>query len=162
MRSMVIYTVAGLALILLLAIFVVRMNPGKPRESLGLQSGRLAPCPESPNCVCSQDEDGRHVVAPFPMDGDAFETMECLKRALASLPGARIVSFTKDYVHAECTSRVFGFVDDVECYVDATAGVIHVRSASRMGYSDLGVNRRRVETLRAVLASLAEQDDAVR
>jgi uncharacterized protein (DUF1499 family) len=60
----------------------------------------------------------------------------------------RIVTATDHYLHAECSSALFGFVDDLECLLDAEAGVIHLRSAARMGYSDLGVNRRRIETLR--------------
>lgn len=152
---MVVYGVAGVVLILVPAILVVRLNPGKPPETLGLQAGRLAPCPESPNCVCSQDEDARHAVAPIPLDSDPQAMMERLKRVLASLPGVTLVESTEDYVHAECKSRVFGFIDDLECALDARAGVIHVRSASRVGYSDLGVNRRRVEALRAALAAPA-------
>lgn len=123
---------------------------GKPPASLGLHEGRLAPCPGRPNCVSSQAEDEAHRVAPLiigPAE-TAAAVWERLQRALGEMVRVRISTVTDDYLHAECGSAFFGFVDDLECALDADAGMIHLRSAARVGHSDLGVNRRRIETLR--------------
>jgi len=135
-------SVASWALIMALFSLLARRAVG-----LGVRDGRLAPCPGTPNCVCSQDED-RHAVEPLHFDGPPEEAWGRLKEVLASLPRTRVVSSADGYLHAECTSRLFRFVDDLECLLDPEAKVIHVRSASRAGRSDFGVNRRRVEAIR--------------
>ncbi len=84
----------------------------------------------------------------------AEQAWSAVHGVLSTLPGVHIVTDSADYLHAECESTVFGFVDDVELHLRSVEGVIAVRSASRLGYSDLGVNRRRVERLRAMLARL--------
>jgi uncharacterized protein (DUF1499 family) len=117
-------------------------------SNLGASDGRLAPCPDTPNCVCSQASDDPHRIEPLSYDGSAEEAMARLKAALAALPRTRVVAETADYLHAECTSLLFRFVDDVEFLLDRERKVIHFRSASRVGHSDLGVNRRRMEALR--------------
>ncbi len=119
---------------------------------------RFAPCPDSPNCVSSYADDEVHHVDPLPLPADAGsagndDPLEAVRRALASMPRTRIVTADGDYVHATCTSLVFRFVDDLELRLDRQQKVIHVRSASRVGYGDLGVNRRRVERLRSLLES---------
>ena len=109
---------------------------------------RLKPCPSKPNCVCSrEDAPARHRVEPFTVSGDPAEAFGRLKTLLESTPRTGIVTATDDYLHAVCRTRL-GFPDDVECLLSAEEGVIHVRSASRLGYSDWGVNRRRIEVLR--------------
>jgi len=110
--------------------------------------GKLAPCPNSPNCVCSQDGRPAHSIAPLTYTGPWPAARQKLLAVIRSMPRSRVVVEQEDYIHAEFTSAVFGFVDDVEFRVDAPAHVIHVRSAARAGYSDLGVNRRRVENIR--------------
>ena len=117
--------------------------------SLGARQGRLAPCPSSPNCVSSQADDEMHRVVPLPFSGTAAAAIDRLAGTVRSLPRASVITATDTYLHAEFRSAVFRFVDDVEFLADESAGVIHVRSASRVGTSDLGVNRRRVETIRA-------------
>ncbi len=109
---------------------------------------KLAPCPASPNCVCSEYSDDSHAVAAFAFDGDAARAWAALRAAVESLPRTKVVSSGADYLKAEARSAVFRFVDDVEFRLDAETGLIHVRSASRVGYSDLGANRKRVEALR--------------
>lgn len=123
-----------------------RMNQPPP---LGAPQGRLLPCPGSPNCVCSQDADPDHQIAPLSCSGNADDALAGLKRLIAAQPRAKVTDEAPGYLRAEFRSRIFRFVDDVEFLVDAPRGVIHVRSASRVGYSDLGVNRQRVERLRA-------------
>ena len=126
-----------------------RLRPG----NLGPSEGRLSPCGKSPNCVSSQTADPQHAVAPLEFTGDPARAFEQLESIVARLPRTQIVAQTGDYLHAECTTRVFRFVDDLEFLLDGPAGLIHVRSASRAGYSDLGVNRRRVETIRSLFQS---------
>jgi uncharacterized protein (DUF1499 family) len=115
---------------------------------LGATDGKLAPCPDSPNCVCSQATDDGHRIEPLPYQGDPAEVMARLRAVVVSLPRSHVVTETDTYLHVECTSRLFRFVDDVEFLLDREARVIHCRSASRSGHSDLGVNRRRIEEIR--------------
>jgi uncharacterized protein (DUF1499 family) len=116
--------------------------------NLGVRDGRLAPCPSSPNCVSSQSTDREHAVEPLSYTTSPGEAMADLKKIILNMKRARIVSETGDYIHAEFTSAIWRFVDDVEFYFDDAAKVIHVRSASRLGKSDFGVNRKRVEEIR--------------
>lgn len=120
--------------------------------NLGLHGSALHPCPSSPNCVSSDASDASHRVAAFELAAPAPEAWRAVRLAALGLPRTVIVTETSDYLHAECASAVFGFVDDLELHLRASQGLIAVRSASRLGHSDLGVNRRRVEGLRSVLA----------
>jgi uncharacterized protein (DUF1499 family) len=115
----------------------------------------LAPCPGAPNCVSSVAADAAHRVEPLRFTGPPAAALERLRKIIEALPRARVTRADATSLHAEFTSWLFRFVDDVDCVVDADAGVIHVRSASRVGYSDLGVNRKRVEQIRAAFASTA-------
>ncbi len=119
----------------------------RPRER-GLLDGRLRPCRRSTNCVCSQPGCGGREVEPLSFTGPPEAAMERLVSAVASLPGARIVRRDGGYLHAEVTSKVFGFVDDFEAQADPAAGELHVRSGSRVGIGDQGVNARRVAEVR--------------
>jgi uncharacterized protein (DUF1499 family) len=120
---------------------------GTRPANIGFRNGELAPCPSSPNCVSSQAPDEGHRVAPLPYAGPASDAMARLTVIIRSLPRTAVITRTAGYLHAEFTSALFRFVDDVEFLVDDAAKVIHVRSASRMGQSDLGVNRKRVEEI---------------
>jgi uncharacterized protein (DUF1499 family) len=112
----------------------------------------LAPCPKSPNCVSSRSEDEEHRVKPFAFANLPEIAWSRLKEVVQAQPRAEIVQENGSYLHAEFRSRWFRFVDDVEFYLDTDQKVIHLRSASRIGYSDLGANRKRVEALRAAFA----------
>jgi uncharacterized protein (DUF1499 family) len=127
---------------------------GKRPDSLGVTAGRLAPCKPSPNCVSSQADagDAVHHVAPLAAGAVPERAFAALKREVRATPRVTIVTEESQYLYAEYRSLVFGFVDDVEFLLDPVARVIHVRSASRLGHGDLGVNRARVERLRARLA----------
>jgi len=132
---------------------------GSRPENLGVREGRLAPCKSTPNCVSSQadaDKDAGHYVAPIRIGGSARDAWAALKSLLRAMPRVNIVAEKDDYLYAEFASRTMGFVDDVEFLFDQKAGVIHVRSASRLGRSDFGVNRDRIETLRDRLAAAAK------
>ncbi|WP_242019150.1 MULTISPECIES: DUF1499 domain-containing protein [unclassified Trichocoleus] len=127
---------------------------GKRPTNLGVQSGKLAPCPSTPNCVNSQSQDSEHKIEPLTYNSSAAQAIADLKTVIQSFPKTKIVAETDNYLYAEFTIKLIGFVDDVEFYVDDAAKTIHVRSASRLGQSDLGVNRKRIETLRAKLNEL--------
>ncbi len=125
----------------------LRSRPGK----LGLSQGRLELCPPSPNCVCSDHVDTAHGIEPLRLAAHPEDAWPAIERSVRELPRTRIVNSKPGYLHAECASAVFGFVDDLELNLRPDEGIIAVRSASRLGYSDFGVNRRRVEQLRKIL-----------
>jgi uncharacterized protein (DUF1499 family) len=125
--------------------------PGKRPTQLGIQASRLPPCPSSPNCVSSDAADSSHSIAAFALAVPPREAWPAVRGSIERLPRTKIISETSDYLHAESTSAVFGFVDDLELHLRTAEAVIAVRSAARLGYSDLGVNRRRIEDLRALL-----------
>jgi len=126
---------------------------GKRPTGIGVRGSQLAPCPASPNCVCSDESDAEHAIAALRLAVPAAEAWAASKQAVLALPRTEIVTEHQDYLHAECVSALFGFVDDLELHLRPKAGLIGVRSASRVGYSDFGVNRKRVEAIRAALAS---------
>lgn len=126
-----------------------RHNPSR----LSGPGSRLEPCPDSPNCVCSDAADKVHAVAPLRLAVPAAQAWAAAREAVAKMPRTRIVTESAEYLHAECASAVFRFIDDLELQLRAGEGIIAVRSASRLGYSDFGVNRHRVKQLHAVLAA---------
>ncbi len=125
---------------------------GTRPNNLGLQNGALAACPDSPNCVNSFSTDAEHKIDPIRYTSAPEKAFADLKQTIQSMPRTKIVTESENYLYAEFASSLMGFVDDVEFYLDKTAGVIHVRSAARLGKSDLGVNRQRVEAIRAALS----------
>ncbi|HYW52079.1 MAG TPA: DUF1499 domain-containing protein [Gemmatimonadaceae bacterium] len=113
-----------------------------------MHSGTLRPCPSTPNCVSSEaGTPPRNQIAPLTAPRGASDLTR-LGDLLAAWPRTVVVTSRRDYVHAECASRVFGFTDDLEFRLDADASVIHVRSKARLGRGDFGVNRKRIEALR--------------
>ena len=118
------------------------------RIPVGLRNGKLSECPDSPNCVSSQTEKKDHAIAPLSYNGSYLEAKQTLLSVITSLPRTKIIADNDRYVHVTFTSRLMRFVDDVEFLFDDANKQIHMRSASRVGYSDLGVNRKRVEDLR--------------
>ena len=124
-------------------------NEDRPPEDLGVLDGKLAPCPDSPNCVSTQapKEDNEHYIAPIPLENTPGNTMNRIVQEVTRLPRTRIVKKDDTYLHAEFSSRIFRFVDDVEFYLDTENNLIHFRSAARKGYGDFGANRERMEEL---------------
>lgn len=123
---------------------------GKRPATLGVKDGQLATCPSSPNCVSSQADkaDAEHYIEPIAYSGDAAGAIAQLKAVINGMERTQIIEASDDYIYAEFASSLMGFVDDVEFYADAANGVIQVRSASRLGQSDLGVNRKRIDAIR--------------
>lgn len=117
--------------------------------NLGVTNGRFAPCKRTPNCVSSQAEpaDSEHYIPPLA----STIRIPKLRMLVESMPGATIIKEQGNYLYAEFRSRLLGFVDDLELHRDEKGNLIHVRSASRLGRRDFGVNRKRVEALRALI-----------
>jgi len=109
----------------------------------------LKPCPDKPNCVSSKADD-EHAIAPFQLKQNQPVNQQRLLEVLNQLDNNIAVIHDENHIHAEITSRVFGFIDDLDLIINMEQQLIHVRSASRTGYYDFGVNRRRVEKLRSL------------
>ncbi len=129
-----------------LALLLVALISKRP-DNLGVDGGRLAPCPASPNCVSTQSGDAEHGMEPLSYDDSTAEARHRLVAIVEAMPRTRIIETTPTYVYAEFRTPTFRFVDDVEFYIDEAANVIHYRSASRLGYSDMSLNRRRMEEI---------------
>ena len=142
--------VAGLALHVAMATGDTVFSWKRP-DNLGVKAGRLAPPKSTPNSVSSQADaaDAEHYIAPIAIKGDAPAAMAAARNAVESMTDSTIIRQDGDYLYAEYRTRTMRFVDDLELLYDAKAGVLHVRSASRLGRRDFGVNRARVESLRA-------------
>jgi uncharacterized protein (DUF1499 family) len=119
---------------------------GKRPASLGVRDGQLMACPASPNCVASLATDDRHRITPLSFSDAPDQAFMRLKQVLRARPDTTGVEDQADYIRVELRTRLF--IDDAEFLLDRTSRLIHLRSASRLGYSDLGTNRRRIEELR--------------
>ncbi|MDP5274133.1 DUF1499 domain-containing protein [Chengkuizengella axinellae] len=115
-----------------------------PKIELGVKDGKLADCPSSPNCVSTQTEDESKKMEPIPYTISDDQAIGKITKVVNEMPRTKIVTQTNNYLHVTFTTRLFRFVDDVEFYFDKKEKVIHYRSASRTGYSDLGVNQKRM------------------
>jgi uncharacterized protein (DUF1499 family) len=138
--------------ILLFLIFLTGCSGTMP--NLGIKHGLLMPCPQTPNCVNSQATDDKHIIQPIYFPGTQKQAESALINVLKSAKRSNVIVTEENYIRAEFTSLVFRFIDDVEFYFpssEAQETIIHVRSASRVGYSDFGVNRKRIEQIRRAL-----------
>ena len=152
MRRRLLMLVAALPLTLLVLGYGASCASRTPGD-LGLVEGRLRPCPKSPNCVSS--EDARRDVDAFILPGDPEDDFRALVELIAGRPRAELVTFEEDYAHLIFRTAFFRFTDDLELRLDRERSRVHVRSASRIGHSDLGANRKRVEELMQLWASAA-------
>lgn len=118
---------------------------GERPTSLGVSDGQLGTCPDSPNCVSSFETRDSHRIEPLTA------TLDQVRTAVSAMQGAQIISEQDQYLYAEFTSRMMRFVDDVEFLADPDSGLVQVRSASRLGHSDMGVNRARIEDIRTTV-----------
>lgn len=125
---------------------------GKRPARLGIEGGRLLPVSERYwNAVSSTASGDYHRIAPIAGGRDPARRFAALKAVVARHPGATIVTADGAYLYAECSTPLLGFVDDVEFLLVPDEGVIHVRSQSRLGRKDFGVNRKRIEAIRSEL-----------
>jgi len=127
---------------------------GERPNNPGTREGVLAACPASPNCVSSQAVDEKHRIAPLTFNGDPDAAFARLQLILGLRKDVKILQESPGYLQTELHTTLF--VDDGEFLLDRTNRVIHVRSASRLGYSDLGKNRSRMEEIRALFIKTAE------
>jgi uncharacterized protein (DUF1499 family) len=128
---------------------VGRVSP--PPQNLGVANGRLAPCPDTPNCVSTYETDAEHSIEAIPLVGNTAVAQTSLLVIIQNMPGSTLITNEPGYIYAEFRTPTMRFVDDVEFYFDETAGVIQFRSASRLGYEDFDANRSRMETVRAAM-----------
>ena len=149
----------ALALLVILAGQLGLLRGTAP-DNLGLRDGKLKAPSNSPNSVSSQAnlwpghpqaETAR--IAPLPVAGDAAATMARIQAIVQAMPGATLIKAESGYLHATFSTRLLKYTDDVEFWFDAAHGVVQVRSASRLGRGDFGVNRARVESIRAQLSA---------
>jgi len=145
------YSVAALVIFVLLSLAVLSMF-SRQQPLLGLRSGKLLPCPETPNCVCSEAAGLASSIAPIAVNAEPQAALEHLKSVLKQ-QGGEIITESENYLRLSFSTRIFRFVDDLELRLDFPNKLIHVRSASRVGHSDLDANRLRVEAIRAAFES---------
>lgn len=147
------YLLILFGLILVAGIVLRLMVPSlsKMPTDLGVNNEQLAPCPDKPNCVSSFAADDGHAIDAIAFSGSVTNAHVDLLAALTSLPNVTIETEEPNYVHATTRSRLMGYVDDNEFLIDEQAGLIHVRAAARLGQSDMGANRARVETIRGMV-----------
>lgn len=124
---------------------------GKAPVNLGVKDNQLAPCPDKPNCVSSQSTSSKHKINPIQLGENPKESFARLKQWVKQQPDTEVAKEEDNYLHAIFRTKLMRFPDDVELLLDAENKVAHVRSASRIGYSDMGVNRKRVEAMRSAL-----------
>ncbi|MBI1903419.1 MAG: DUF1499 domain-containing protein [Planctomycetia bacterium] len=141
------FVVAILVEVALLSLVILSLVSSRRRTTGGVVAGRLAPCTGTPNCVSTQADDAEHFMEPIAFSCAPGEIIAHVASVVGSMPRSTIVFQRDDYLCAEFRSAVFNFVDDVEFYADAATRKLHFRSASRVGRSDFGVNRRRMEII---------------
>lgn len=137
-----------ITMLLIVAGVLLFSCSGTRPAHLGPQEGSLRPCPDRANCVSTMGSDSRHAIEPIRYDSTMEQAKQKLIRAISSMKRSRLVTDSGNYLHVEFTSLIFRFVDDVEFLFNDEEKTIHFRSASRVGYSDLGVNRKRMEEIR--------------
>jgi uncharacterized protein (DUF1499 family) len=137
----------------LMTVLLSSCSGTRPTEQLGLVNKRLHPCPDSPNCVSTSETAPDQQILPFELQIEAQEAWVIIVDTVTALPRTRIVYVTDNYLHAECLSAVFGFVDDLELHLQPEHQQVSIRSAARLGYYDFGVNRKRAKKLRSELIS---------
>ncbi|ABM03576.1 hypothetical protein DUF1499 [Psychromonas ingrahamii 37] len=137
------------AALALLSASLLTLSACTPQSSHA--TGNIEPCPTSPNCVSSDATDKNHFILPFQLTTSAEKAWPIVIEVIMALPRSNIIQQTDDFLDVECRSAVFGFVDDLKLQLRVSEGLIAVYSASRIGYSDFGVNRDRIEVLRAAL-----------
>jgi uncharacterized protein (DUF1499 family) len=141
-------------LVCMISVILLTACSGTPPKNIGVNDKRLAPCPSSPNCVGSfeAETDEEHYLKPFSIDSSPENAWQALTSAVKQNRSAKIISMQDTYIRAEYTSTFFRFVDDVEFFLIPEQRTVHLRSASRLGRSDFGVNRKRLEKLRVDLS----------
>lgn len=149
MKKIMLYALVVIVIIALglTARFYAMGKQSKNTPNAGLVEGALQACPNRPSCVCSTDTLEQHAIHALQVPANTEAPIDALATVIKAMPNAAIVSQQDNYLHATFTSKLFRFVDDVELLLDGEQ--VQVRSVSRVGYSDLGANRKRIEAIRA-------------
>ena len=160
----ILWFLALLVVVLALALIIagqMGLLAGKAPSRLGVTDGRLKPPSSTPNSVSSQaslypdhPQQAYAAIAPLTFKGDGEAAIKQLAQVLTQMPRTVIVTQNADYLYAQSTTALLKFTDDVEFWLDKPNNVIQVRSSSRLGRKDLGVNRARVEAIRAAFAEV--------
>lgn len=154
MKRKLVMSIVGLTAAVLagMAIIIASNQFTRPPGNIGARDGRLSDLPSTPNCVSSQTSDASRKMPSLPLPTHSeSDPLQMVRRVVEAMPNAVVVTSEPEYLHAEFRTPVLRFVDDVEFLAVPAEGIIHFRSASRVGHSDFGVNRRRMETIRAAL-----------
>ena len=138
----------SLSMVVLIALSSCASSSSPAQSSFDPATGQFAPCPDSPNCVSTAASDEEHAIEPYAFDDSVADAKARMVAIVNEMPRTKIVGETENYLHVEFRSRIFRFVDDVEFFFDEADSLVQFRSASRTGYSDMGVNRKRMEEIR--------------
>ena len=145
MLPLLLLAVPAFAIAGTLVLVLLSRSPGE----VGVVEGALRPCPDKPNCVCSTATDERHAIEPFALDAaDPVAAFARLVTVASEQGDAALVTQEEGYAHLVFTTPLLRFQDDVELLLDEEGARAHVRSASRVGHSDLDANRMRINALR--------------
>ena len=126
----------------------------KSKKPIGIIDGKFHPCPKSPNCVSTQSTDKKHRMEPIQYSSTVDEAKGKIRNIITSFKRTKLITETENYLHFEFRTATFKFVDDVEFYLDDKEKLIHFRSAARLGWSDMGVNRKRMGKIRELYKSV--------
>ena len=155
----ILITLAGLlvvgALFVIISLYWLSKNqPATAEVNIGVQDGELVPCPETPNCISTQanPQDETHYAEPLSLSGSREALLDFLEKWIQQQERADVIIRRKNYLHAVFASKTFGFKDDLEVFIPDSSKLVHIRSAARVGRSDMGVNRARYETIRDLLS----------
>jgi uncharacterized protein (DUF1499 family) len=149
-KVLIVFLTLSLTFIIFRQIIVPLIS--KTPENLGIKDGRLAPCKKTPNCVSTQADplDKQHFIPPIRYETTKTEARQKIIKALQNIGGkTKIITQKPDYIHAENRSPTMGYIDDIEIYFEEHSKKIHIRSASRLGYSDFGMNRKRIQQIQS-------------
>lgn len=124
------------------------------KKPIGIIDGKFHPCPKSPNCVSTQSTDEKHRMEPIQYSSTVDEAKGKIKNIITSFKRTKLITETENYLHFEFRTATFKFVDDVEFYLDDKEKLIHFRSAARLGWSDMGVNRKRMGKIRELYSGV--------
>lgn len=141
------YVMIGIPAVLILGTYLLSFSASRP-ANLGVTDGTLAPVPESPNAVSTQTQRAHAAMNPIVVPVELKDPIQAVATVVRQMPRSTIIQQDRNYLHAEFRSTIFRFVDDVEFFFDSASRTLHFRSASRVGHSDLGANRQRMEDFR--------------
>ena len=144
----------AIPLVFILALFIYPHLATKP-DDLGLRNGKLKACPDTPNCVSSfaDNTDETHYISPLAYKLPLTEAITKIKDSVSQMPGMTVIKSEENYLYFEAKTRIFRYIDDLEIYLNEEQKLIHFRSASRIGQSDFGANRKRVEAIKEQLSA---------